>query len=435
MKKILFIVFSLLFTVFVASAYAESLIVKKVHEAQEYLKDVDVEFETQEIKIPIRSKTTKKIIGYREEELVVGKQIVLMAWDQDPDEIMEVRLRTPHPLPKSGFIFGVLSSNFEVEHVAGRTASKLVFRVWRNGKKLIVLSGKHLWISPELSQSQNYSVLKERSKEAIYTPFADDIYFEEIAGEKFLYSEILKTQSDLKNKGVMSRAFGGKLMADVIPWELLFNLGLNEQMDHAKFKNDKWRTAKEVANEYAFNLANAFRWAASSASARGAYQFTNRSKRGNTGTYDIVVGAYEDAELIEDFEEGTQDLQNMIKAAICLLDMELSKFPNDVHDLFERDYRLGSVFSIAAYNEGFGGARQLYQWIKKNNFELSLDKEIPQAAFVRYKTYFVRNKQGKLVKVARKVINTETQVYIEKHIFLWSFIDNFKKELEKSNPK
>lgn len=437
-KNAILVLSAVLFLVFCANAYAETRIVNKVREAQELLKASEISFETQEVKLPIVSKKTKKIIGYKKEDRVIGKQIILMVWDTDTDEMNEVALRVPHPMPKAGFIFSVLTAGFEVEHISGSTVSKLVFRVWKGGKKLIVLASKHFWIPPELSKSQNHALLSERSKEAIYTPFADDLYFESNDGEEFLYSEIQKALKDLDDKEVMSRAFGGQKLAKVISWELLFNLALNEQMDHTKFKNDRRRTAKEVANEYAFNLANAFRWAVSAANARGAYQFTNKSRRGNTGTYDLVVGSYEDAELVEDFTEGAQDLQNMIKAAACLLDMELAKFPKEVHDLFKKDYRLGSVFPVAAYNEGFGkkqgegynGARQLYEWIKKNKFELSLEKEIPQAAFVRYRTYYVRDKQGKLVKATRRIINTETQVYIQKHVYLWQYIDEFKEQLK-----
>lgn len=425
-----FIVFSFLFLVFCWSAQAESLIVKKVHEAQEYLKDVEISVDVQE-----KTKIYKK--RKHKEEHVVGKQIALITWSNRTDELHAVYLNVPHPASTSGFTFNVETPGFAVQHIAGRTVSKLTFRAWKRVGvamiPLVVLAGKHWWLPPGRNAETRKSEFMNIAVEAIYTPFADDLYFEETDGEKFLYSEIRRAQDDIRNKGVMSRAFGGKLLADAIPWELLFNLGLNEQMDHAKFKSDKWRTAKEIVNEYAFNLSNAFQWAASSASARGAYQFTNKSRRGNSGTYDIVVGAYEDAELMEDFEAGTQDLQNMIKAAICLLDMELSKFPKDVHDLFEKDYRLGSVFPVAAYNEGFGGARQLYEWVKKNKFELSFDKEIPQAAFVRYKTYNVRNRQGKLVKASKKVTNTETQVYIEKHMFLWNFVDKFKEQLNQSN--
>lgn len=402
------------FFVFAASAQADPLIVKKVHEAQEYLKDVEIPFDVQE-KIRVAKRKRYK------EEHVVGKQIALLAWDRHEDKFHVIYLSTPHPLLSSGFQFNVETDGFAVQHVAGKTVSKLVFRAWKKvgiaTLPLVVLAGKHWWLPPGRSSETRKNEFMKIAVEAIYTPFADDLYFEEITGEKFLYSEIKKALDDLCAKEVMSRALPGTILCRAIPWELLFNLALNEQMDHGKFKNDGWRTAKEVANEYALNLSGAFRWSVSSANARGAYQFTNRSRRGNTGTYDLVVGAYEDAELMEDFEEGAQDLQNMIKAAACLLDTELSKFPKEVHDLFEKDYKLGSVFPVAAYNEGFGGAKQLYQWIKKNKFEIALDKEIPQAAFVRYK----RN--------TRKTVNTETQVYIQKHLFLWSFVDEFKKRL------
>ncbi len=439
MKKIsVFIVFSAVLA-WCGSAWsldAKSLLAK-VYEAQEKLKEIPIALETQEIKKKIPSKKTKKKFAERKEEIVSGKQIALLAWDSDEDKDHIVYLRVPHPLPQGRFIFSVVTPDYKVEHVSGRTVSKLVFKVWQGEKKLIVLAGKHFWVPPELSQNQNYELLKERAEEAIYTPYAEDLYSEEAAleGAKFLYSEIKKAQADFCNKGVMSRALPGKLICEAIPWELVFNLGHNEQMDHGKFKNDQRLTAEEISNEYAFNLADSFRWAVSSANARGAYQFTNRSGSGKSGTYDIVAGAYEDAELMEDFEEGARDLRNMIKAAICLIDLELSKFPNEVHELFAKDYRLGGIFPVDAYNEGWGGAIQLYRWVKKNKFELSADKEFPLTAFVRHRTSIARvydkeKKQYVKKKVTKKVTNTETYVYIQKYIFLFKFIDGLKERLK-----
>src|SRR3989344_1775257 len=439
MKKIL--AFPVFLTVLVWCGQTWSLepgkLLEKVREAQEKLKEIPIALETQEIKKKIPSKKNKRQFVERKEEIISGKQIALLAWDPDEDKDHIVYLRVSHPLPKGQLVLSMVTLGYKVEHVSGRTVSKLVFKVWQGEKKLIVLAGKHFWIPPELSQNQNYELLKERAEEAIYTPYAEDLYSEDAVfeGAKFLYSEIKKVQADLCKKGIMSRALPGKLICEAINWELVFNLGHNEQMDHEKFKNDRKHAAEEISNEYAFNLANSFRWAVSSANARGAYQFTNRSGSGKSGTYDIVAGAYEDAELIEDFEEGARDLQNMIKAAICLIDLELSKFPKEIHELFAKDYRLGGIFPVDAYNEGGGGAIQLYRWVKKNKFELSADKELPLTAFVRHRTSVARvydkaKKQYIRKKITKKVTNPEPYVYIQKYLFLWKFIGEFKEQLK-----
>jgi len=327
----------------------------------------------------------------------------------------------------------VLTPDYKVEHVSGRTVSKLVFRALYQQKKLVVLAGKHFWVPPELAKSRSRELLKERSLEAIYTPFAEDLYDEGayLEGARFLISKVQSSQAGLAERQVVSRALR-KLLAEAMPWEYILNLGLNEQMDHSKFKADPARTAKEVLMEYAFNRDNAFRWSVSSANARGAYQFTNKNRRGRAGTYNAVVTNYEDAKLIEDFEEGTQNLSNIIKMAICLLDMELAKFPLDARELFEKDYRKAAIYQSACYNGGCGVGFALYRWIKKNKYEINLDDfNPPIQAFTYYKR--VRLKTGKYA--FRKIVSAETRTYIQKQMYLWSFIDELKKELQKEQLK
>jgi len=411
-----------------ALALEPKKLLEKIYEAQEKLKDIPVALETQEITKKIPSKKSKKGFVFGKEERVVGRQIALLAWDQNEDKDHVIYLRVPHPIQCKNFTFSVLTSGYEVERVSGCGASKLVFRAWLNEKRLIVLSGKHWWIPPELSKEQNYAKLAGGAKEAIYTPFADDFYDHELVlkGFEFLNSAIEKSKADLRAKEVVSRAIARKLLADAIPSKFVLNVGVNEQMDHGKFKNDRKRTADEVLIEYALNPECPFCWSVSTENARGPFQFTNRKWRGNIGTYDAVVINYEEVELNEDFESGTQDLDNMIKIATALLDMELAKFPLEIHEFFEKDYRLAAIYPAACYNGGCGVGFQLYRWIKKNRYPISLENfDPPLAAFTYYRYAF---RGGK--KVARKVIASETKIYLQKQMFLWSYIDDLERELK-----
>ena len=418
MKKI---IFSFLFFIFSQNVLAESMIVKKVHEAQELLKKSDVAFETTK---------TKKI---------VAKKSVLAAWDQDENKIYEVYIRIPFPLPKN-ITIGVLSDGFAVEHVYGRYLGKFIFNVSLNGKKLIVLAGKHLLLPPSFAQNQNYETAKRRVETVIYTPFSDDLYDKEAVKEGFLFleQEIRKTYEDLRAKQIVSRAVSGKILAEAHAIDYLLNLAINEQMDHGKFNADAKHTADEILIEYAFNRDATFRWAVSSADARGPFQFTNRGGRGNAGTYDAVVANYEDIGLIEDFEVGTQDLENMIKVALALIDMELAKFPPDVHELYEKDYRKAAIYSSACYNGGYGTGLNLYKWIKKNHYEITLDNFNPSKqafTYIGYRTVYSRDKNGKKIQKqsAIKIINTETPVYLKKQMFLWGYLDRLKEDMQMGN--
>ena len=440
MKKALFI-FALFvsFLVFETISTAESLIVKKVAEAQALLQDSEVSFEAQEIRTRIRCSKCKSGFTYKTEEKVVAKQSVLKAWDPDEDKFYDVSIRIPYPLPDGNFIFSTLTKGFTVEHVYGRYVGKFNFNVFFGEKKLLVLAGKHLWVAPEFRDNLKYEFLNEHAEEVIYTPFADDLYDKDavLDGAKFLRSEVILALEDLRAKKIVSRALPGKLLADFAPWEYLFNLGVNEQMDHQKFDNDRRRTAEEVLIEYAFNGEQSFQLAISSANARGPYQFTDRGNSKALGTYSTVVNAYEEVGLDPDFANGTRDLQNMIKSAICLLDMELAKFPSDVRALYAKDYRKAAIYPSAAYNGGYGTAITLYSWIKKNNYEIILDNFSPPAAaftYVRTSVQYRYVKRGKktlkiAVRSVKKVVNTETPYYLKKQMYLWKLIDELKGQL------
>jgi hypothetical protein len=361
-----------------------------------------------------------------------------MAWDRDEDKFYEILIRSPLPQPsQTNFTFEVLTSNFRVDHVSGRGAGRLVFNVWHKNKKLLVLAGKHLWIPPSLSQSSSYEILKDGAQEAVYTPFSEDLYSDEavLEGLKFLRGETDKALADLRNKQVMSRSLPGRLLAEFAHWKYIVNLGINEQMDHGKFDRDAKRTADEILIETAYNREEAFKWSVSSANALGRFQFTNNGKGNALGTYDTVVNAYKDAELIDDFEAGAQDLQNIIKAAICLLDLELSNMPRDAHNLYDEDYRKGSIYPSAAYNGGYGTARALYNWIKKNNYQIVQENFSPSVqafTYIKVNTVYIMGKDGKRFakRITKKVVNTETPYYLKKQMYLWRYLDELEGQLK-----
>ena len=119
-----------------------------------------------------------------------------------------------------------------------------------------------------------------------------------------------------------SEAFAGELLADVIPAEVIATLAVIEQTDDEDFL-DKGRDAfDEVLSQYGLKREEAYRYSVSSAKALGPMQFTDR--RGH-GTYSFVVRSCRGAQLDPNFERGSTRLQNAMKAAVCLLDIELSQ--------------------------------------------------------------------------------------------------------------
>ena len=418
MKKIIFIVLFCIFSFSAAEAETRSaLILQKTEEAKKLIAGVELSFETKtETRInkkKVKSKKTGKWawVSYkRTVEVVSQKEVALAVWDPIEDKFHIIRVLTPYSYG-APFSFQVLTSGYDVEHVSGRGPSKLVFQVSKEGRKLLVFFYKHWWMAPGRSNNDDPKVFEKYAEEIIYSPYAPDLYDEEtiLKGAEFLFSEIAAVKLELRENGVASKAYPDKPLSEVISDDYIFNLGHNEQMDHGKFEADANLTAEEISIEYALNGKNAFRWIASPANARGPFQFTNIARGKNPGTYDYVVREYAGVNLIKDFNAGTQDLRNMIKAAICLLDIELSKMPKEVRDIFFEDYRLGGVYPSICYNGGCGKAFRLYNWLKRNKKELKSDAfEFPVSS----------------------IGHPETHTYIRKQAFLWGYIDRIKEKLQ-----
>ena len=418
MKKIILAVLLCFYSYSVSGAATRSeLILQKAEEAKKLLGDIELSFETKSEthinKKRIKSKKTGKWTwtSYRRTSKVVSqKEVALAVWDPIEDKFHTIRLMIPYSYG-APFSFQVLTAGHDVEHVAGRGPSKLVFTAKKDERKLLVLAYRHWWISPGHSNNDDPKVFEKYAEEIIYSPYAPDLYDEEtiLKGAEFLFSEIAAVKLELQEKRIASRAYPDKMLSEVIPDDYPFNLGHNEQMDHGKYEADANLAAEEISIEYALNGKDAFRWIASSANARGPFQFTNIGRGKSLGTYDYVVRDCVGANLIKDFNSGTQDLRNMIKAAICLLDLELSKMPKDVLELYQNDYRAAAAYPSACYNGGCGKAITLYNWLKRNKKELKSDSfEFPVSS----------------------IGHPETHTYLRKQAFLWGYTDRIKEKLQ-----
>jgi len=232
---------------------------------------------------------------------------------------------------------------------------------------------------------------------------------------------------------VPSLAYPDKLLADVITARHLSALALIEQMDHDKFlgrlrcaalsgaeenactEEAARVTLEAVLIEYALNGTDAFRYSISSAEAIGAMQFTNRN---GSGTYKSVTRICAKAKLERDFERGATDLHNAMKAAACLLDIELAALPKEVRDLYARDPRLGGLYPVAAYNEGGGGALELFRRIEREGIDLA---SIPEGVLELPESVFRRCRCGAM-KGGR--VNGETYLYIRKYFYVWEWLSS-----------
>lgn len=253
----------------------------------------------------------------------------------------------------------VLDGNLPVRWLRGKGITHFAFEARQDNVRLILLDGKHWMI--------------ETRRGEYYFPYTDDFLFMEFVAEgaQFLLAQIRKTQEELCALEVRSRAFPPKKLCEVFPDDYLFNIALIEQMDEDEFRdacpqletmspqNGIFQNCAEysvfkVLIHYTCNKYDAFRYVGSRAGAIGAMQFTKKTYR------DVVIKQCPEAQLIRDFETGARDLKNSIKAAICLLDLELSRMPPLIKHMFEESYRLAGIYPAGAYNGGSARARCLY---------------------------------------------------------------------------
>lgn len=367
-------------------------------------------------------------------ETVIERPIVLCAFKESDQSWHVIEIRVPYP-GKKVFQYTVKTPGYRLEHVGGRGVARLVFRVYyATGEKeeqLTVYRYLHSWFSPEALAKGNGAHLLLDARFVSYTPLSQDLFSDELfaLGMRYLYGELMEAYRELREAGEPSKAFPQKLLADVIDWRIPFSLAANEQMDHDKFNSDEWGTASDVYAEFALDGPETFMWSFSNFShqgrtehAVGVMQLTN-----HLGTYDSVKNACPRARLETDFLRGAQNLRNALKAAICLLDIELARLPG-VHALYRSDPVIGGVYPVIAYNAGGARARDAYNAIVANAIDLQkADLGLPEKVFVRKRA--CRTCSKKKGQGALKVLPPQTETYIKKYVYVLKLVEQFHPEL------
>ncbi len=123
----------------------------------------------------------------------------------------------------------------------------------------------------------------------------------------------------------------------------------------------------DVLSQYGLKREEAFRYSVSSAKALGPMQFTNR--KGN-GTYTLVVRRCPGAKLDPIFERGATNLLNAMKAAVCLLDLDLAGMQTDIRLAYRANPEVLGIFPVAAYNGGSRNVAKLYRVLTRMKVNL-----------------------------------------------------------------
>jgi hypothetical protein len=267
-----------------------------------------------------------------------------------------------------------------------------------------------------LIKHRQWSAVAQTAQPIVYLPFTEDTFDPVFVsgGKEFLVATARKAIEQLRLAQVPSAAFPGELLADVIPPQVITTLAVIEQTDDADYVEKQSLAFDEVLSQYGLKREEAFRYSVSSAKALGPMQFTNR--KGN-GTYALVVRRCPGARLDPIFERGATNLLNAMKAAVCLLDLDLAGMSSDIRIAYRAQPEVLGIFPVAAYNGGSRNVAKLYRVLTR--MKVRLDELSPpgvQLAKASVTCPCVWKAEGTDVRaMALPRYNNENRWYIEKY--------------------
>jgi hypothetical protein len=313
-------------------------------------------------------------VGKDGREVLRGRPVAFALWSESQRNWTIAHLEIPRPplkwKPGHGPLpFVVRTPGIEVRHVKGTGAERLMFAFSRNGEDLKVYGRKFPVFDNALVKKKRWREAAATARPIVYLPFTEDTLDARFVtgGRDFLLATARGSMDELRDAKVPSLAFPGELLADVIPAEVITTLAVIEQTDDEDFIEKGRDAFDDVLSQYGLKREEAFRYSVSSAKALGPMQFTNR--HGN-GTYALVVRICRGAQLDPNFESGATRLSNAMKAAVCLLDIELSQMSSDIRAAYRTNPEVIGIFAVAAYNGGPRNVAKLYRALDRMGVQI-----------------------------------------------------------------
>jgi hypothetical protein len=333
-----------------ATRHRHEVIHDLVVEGQTLLRDVELQY---------------VFTGKGRRQVLRGRPVAFALWSDAKQEWSVARIELPRPPIKwkpgrKPLAFRNLTPGIQARHVKGTGAERLMFAFSRDGDPLKVYGRKFPVFDNKLIKRRQWRAVARTAKPIVYLPFTEDTFDPGFvsSGKAFLVATARKALEELRHAEVPSEAFPGQLLADAIPLQVITTLAVIEQTDDRDYAEKQALAFDEVLSQYGLKQDEAYRYSVSSAKALGPMQFTNR--RGN-GTYSLVVRRCPGARLDPVFESGATNLLNAMKAAVCLLDLELAAMRADIRLAYRANPQVLGIFPVAAYNGGPRNVTKLYR--------------------------------------------------------------------------
>jgi hypothetical protein len=362
-------------------------------------------------------------------EVLRGRPVAFALWSEAHKNWTIAHLEIPRPpvkwKPGHGPLrFVVLTPGIEARHVKGTGAERLMFAFSSGGEELKVYGRKFPVFDNTLIKKKRWREAAAAARPILYLPYTQDTLDPRfiMGGKDFLLTTARRAMDELRNANVPSEAFPGELLADVIPAEVIATLAVIEQTDDEDFLEQGRNAFDEVLSQYGLKREEAFRYSVSSAKALGPMQFTDR--HGN-GTYSLVVRRCRGAQLDSNFERGATRLPNVMKAAVCLLDIELSQMSSEIRSAYRANPEVLGIFAVAAYNGGPRNVAKLYRALDRMGVPLGeLRRAGEPAPGSAVACPCVWREEASVVRaVSIPPYNRENSGYIEKYQRILSLFD------------
>jgi hypothetical protein len=347
--------------------------------------------------------------------------VAFALWSETKEQWTVAQLELPRPPVRwkpgrKPLPFRILTPGIEAKHVKGTGAERLMFSFSADGEPLKVYGRKFPVFENNFVKRRQWGAVVQTAKPIVYLPFTEDTFDPGFVsgGKEFLVATAAKALAELRLAKVPSAAFPGELLADAIPPEVVTTLAVIEQTDDRDYVMKQSVAFDEVLSQYGLKEEEAYRYSVSVAKALGPMQFTNR--RGN-GTYSLVVRRCPGAKLDPVFERGATNLLNAMKAAICLLDLEIAGMRADIREAYKKNPVVLGIFPVAAYNGGPRNVAKLYRVLTRMDVQLhELTRPRAQPAEDAVKCPCIWKTEGDSARaLAIPRYNNENRWYIEKY--------------------
>jgi hypothetical protein len=377
-----------------------------VAEGQALLRDVELQY---------------VFTGKGKNQVLRGRPVAFALWSEAKQEWSIVHIELPRPPIKwkpggKPLAFRTLTPGIEARHVKGTGAERLMFTFSRNGDPLKVYGRKFPVFDNNLIKHKQWGAVVQTAKPIVYLPFTEDTFDPAFvsSGKEFLTATARRAIEELRRAQVPSAAFRGELLADIVPPQLIATLAVIEQTDDKDYVEKQALAFDEVLSQYGLKQEEAYRYSVSSAKALGPMQFTNRKGR---GTYALVVARCPGARLDPIFERGATNLLNAMKAAACLLDLDLAGMREDIRLAYRANPEVLGIFPVAAYNGGSRNVTKLYRVLTRMKVKLDeLNRPGVQLAGASVTCPCIWKTQGTDARpLAIPRYNNENRWYIEKY--------------------